>query len=159
MELAVEVCEEEFRAKYMTEDRGIDMAINFISTESYSRDKVHAKEEVGKTFDTVESMIKGVFPQLLNVKDGKVGQAENCAHEIHLKPGTVHVKRRVSRVPVHQRDELKASIYTMLASGIIRRLLRPPTHFRILTTRFFDGTNSRLRQCLTRLRGLSKWNC
>ena len=97
------------------------MAINFISTESDTRDKVHTKEEVGKTFDTVESMIKGVFPQLLNVKDGKVGQAKNCAYEIHLKPGTVPVKQRVRRVPVHQRDELIASIAKMLASGIIRQ--------------------------------------
>ena len=120
VELAEEVCEEEFRAKYMPEDRGSDMAINFNLTEADSRDKVHTKEEVGKTFGTVESMIKGV-PQLLNVKDGKVGKAKNCAHEIHLKPRTITVKHRVRRIPVHLRDELKASIDTMLGSGIIRR--------------------------------------
>ena len=35
-ELAEEVCEEDFRAKYMPEDRGSDMAINFISTQANS---------------------------------------------------------------------------------------------------------------------------
>ena len=57
----------------MPEDRASDMTINFISTQAKSRDESYTIEEVGLTFDTVESMIKGVFPQLLNVKDGKVG--------------------------------------------------------------------------------------
>ena len=109
MELAEEVYEEEFRVKYMPEDRGSDMTINFISTEADSRDKVNTKEEVNKKFDTIE--IKGVFPPLLNFKDGKVGQAKNCAHETHLTPGTVPVKR----VPVHIRDELKSSRVDVLA--------------------------------------------
>ena len=43
-------------------------------------------EYVEKAFCTVENMIKGVFPQFLNCKDGKVSLAKNCAHEIHLKP-------------------------------------------------------------------------
>ena len=93
------------------------MAVSFNSTQANSRDKVYTIANVGKTFDTVESMIKGLFPQLLTVK---VGQAKNCAHKIHLKPGTVPVKHRVRRVPVHPRDELKASIDSMLARGIIR---------------------------------------
>ena len=92
------------------------MAINFISTEAKSRDKSHSFEDMKITFDTVENMIKGVFPQLLNVKDGKVGQAKNCAHEIYLKS----VKHRARRVPVYLRDELKVNIDSMLARGIIR---------------------------------------
>ena len=64
----------------MPEDRGSNMAINFISMKAYSRDESHNIEDVGMTFDTVASMNKGVFLQLLNVKDGKVGQAKNCAH-------------------------------------------------------------------------------
>ena len=67
-------------------DRGSGMAINFISTQVNSRDKVYTMEDVGKSFDNVESIIKGVFPQFINVKDGKGGQAKNCAHEIHLRP-------------------------------------------------------------------------
>ena len=67
----------------MPEDRGAEMAINFISTQKDSREKIHTVKEVGKAFDSIESMIKGVFPQLLNSKDGKVGQAKNCAQEIH----------------------------------------------------------------------------
>ena len=91
-ETAKEVCEEEFRAKYMPEDRGSDMAINFISKQAKSRDESHTIEDVRRIFDTVESMIKGVLQQYLNVKDGKVRQAKSCAHEIHLKPGIVPVK-------------------------------------------------------------------
>ena len=75
VELAKEVCEEVIRAKYMPEDRGSDMAIIFFSTQADSRDKVHTTEEAGKTVDTVESMIKELFSQLLNVKYGKVGLA------------------------------------------------------------------------------------
>ena len=74
-EAVEEICEEEFRTKFMPEDRGSDMAINFISMQAVSRDKAQIIEDMEKTFDKVESMIKGVFPQLLNLKDGKVGQA------------------------------------------------------------------------------------
>ena len=52
----------------MPEDRGTDMAINFISMQMDLREKVHTMEEVGKALDSVESMMKGVFPQLLNSK-------------------------------------------------------------------------------------------
>ena len=78
-EAAEEVGEEEFRLSYMPEDRGSDMAINFISMQAKSRDESHDVENVATTFNSVEGMIKGVFPQLLNVQDGKVGQAKNCA--------------------------------------------------------------------------------
>ena len=64
-ELAEEVGEENFRAKYMPEDRGTDMAINLISMQPDSREKVHTMEEVGKALDYVESMIKGVFPTIV----------------------------------------------------------------------------------------------
>ena len=104
----------------MPEDRGSEMAINFISVPVDSRNKVHAAEEADKAFDTAENMIKGVFPQLLNGKDVKVSQVKNCAHEIHLKPGTIPVKNRSRRVSVHLREELKASLDSMLARGIIR---------------------------------------
>ena len=60
-ETAEEVCEEEFRATYMPEDRGSDLVINFISTQAKSRDESYTIEDVGMTFDTVESMIKGCF--------------------------------------------------------------------------------------------------
>ena len=85
----------------MPEDQGSNMAISFISTKAKSRDESHSVEDMRMTFDTVESMIKGAFPQLSNVKDCKVGQAKNCAHEIYLKPGTVPVKHRAIRVTVH----------------------------------------------------------
>ena len=52
---------------------------------------------------TVEYIIKSVFPQLLNVGENRVGQEKNFAHEIHLEPGTIPVKHRVRRVPVHLR--------------------------------------------------------
>ena len=39
VETAEEIFEEEFRAKYMPEDRGSEMAINFISSEDKSRDE------------------------------------------------------------------------------------------------------------------------
>ena len=76
-------------------------------------------EEVGKALDSVESMIKGVFPQLLNSKDGKVGLVKKCAHEIHLKAGTIPVKHGGMCVPIDLRDELNASIDSMLARRII----------------------------------------
>ena len=65
-------------------------------------------------------MIKSVFPHLLNSGEHKVGQAKNCVHEIHLKPGSAPVKHRVRRVPVHLREELKKNIESMLSRGIIR---------------------------------------
>ena len=99
----------------MSEDRRSNMVIKLYFDRSRLARQGHTIEEVGKTFVTVESMIKGVFPRLLNVKDGKVVQAKNYAHEFHLKLGKVPVKHRVRRVPVHLRGELKASIDSMLA--------------------------------------------
>ena len=101
----------------MPEERGADLAINFIST-------VELRQSVGSyganSSETLEEMIKNVFPQLLNSGDHKVGQARNCTHEVYLKPGTVPVKHRVRRVPVHLCEELKKIIDSMLARGIIR---------------------------------------
>ena len=93
--LAEEVDEEDFRANYMPEGRESEVVIRFISAPGDSRENVNETEDIGKAFDTVENMIKGVFPQLLNCKDGKVGQAKNCIHEIHLKPGTIPVKQSI----------------------------------------------------------------
>ena len=96
------------------------MAINFISARSNPREEEICPMGPTQMFNTVEGMIKEVFPQLLNKEDYKVGQAKNCTHEIRLKPGTTPIKHRVRRVPVHLRDELKACIDSMLERGIIR---------------------------------------
>ena len=76
-------------------------------------------QEVSKSFDSVESMIKGVLPKLLNSKYGKVGQAKNCAHEINLKLGTTFHKKW-SKACAGSFTRRTVSIDSMLARGIIR---------------------------------------
>ena len=118
IENAAEIIEEdEFRVRYLPEVKCAEMAINFIAAEKGSRSIV---QDDLREFGTVESMIKSVFPHLLNSSEHKVGQAKNCVHEIHLKPGSAPVKHRVRRVPVHLREELKKNIESMLSRGIIR---------------------------------------
>ena len=95
------------------------MAINFISARSNPREKEICPMDPTQMFNTVEGMIKEVFPQLLNKEDDKVGQAKNCTYEIRLKPETTPIKHWVRRVPVHLRDELKVCIYSILEKGII----------------------------------------
>ena len=65
-------------------------------------------------------MIRGQFPQLLNKKDGSVGQATNRVNEIRLKSVTAPVKYRVRLVPVQLRYELKVCNDSRLARSIIR---------------------------------------
>ena len=94
---------------------------NFISARNVElKPNVQDIEKLDQEFPNVDGMIKSVFPQLMADENDEVGLALNCIHEINLKPGTKPVKQKVRRVPVNLRAELKKSIDSMLALGIIR---------------------------------------
>ena len=100
----------------MPENRGAK-CINVIASRDNSREEREVIEEADKTVDSVENMIR---VELLNKKDGSVGQATNCEHEISLKPGTAPVKYRIRLVPVQLRYEFKVCNDSSLARSIIR---------------------------------------
>ena len=113
-ELVDEIDEKEYKEKFLPEKHMQELAVNFVSARNPESSEEDIIENLDENFPNVESMIKSVFPQLLAEENSQVGLALNCVHEINLNPGTKPIKKKVRRVPVNLRDELKKSIDSML---------------------------------------------